>query len=176
VPLSKGQPTTNINRNTNNNVNYNILYDYLFSLLQNNDQDESIETPIHKPKPPVHKPKPPVHKPTKPCQHPGDEDDDEDDGEDDGSYKPETSTEYNYHHHTKPTISIHKPYRPHGPSYNDRNTVNRNSNIASNTNVNDAMLAGEGDINSEISNWGKAAVKRSPETVAAKSTPEAVTN
>lgn len=170
VPLSKGQTNTNINKNTNNNANYNFLYD-LLSLLQNTEQEEPIEEiPIIKP---------PVHKPIKPI-HPEEEDEDE---EDDGSYKPEKPCIHN-----KPSISIHKPsihkpgkpYRPHRPqrphrplrpsgSYDDRTTFNKNSNVASNTNVNDA--AGEGNINSE-SDWGKSLVKTTPESLE-KTEPEA---
>ena len=170
MPLSKGQTNTNINKNSNDNGNYEFLFNFLFSLLDNSEEEE-IEIPV-----PVI---PPVYTPTKPCKncYPGnpDDDDDDDDDEDDDSYPGMTTTEKYYKPPTtshgyvpyQPTIAVHKPckhcpvkptpYQPYkipsGPYYN------KNTNVASNKNMNDDTLVAEEDVNSQ-SEFRKAGVKR----------------
>lgn len=170
VPLSKGQSNTNINKNTNTNGNYEALYNFLSGLLDTEEEEEEeepiIETPVYKP---------PVYKPTKPYPvypvYPGGGDYVED------KYpivtnKPPT-TNYGYAPY-RPTVSIHKPckhcpakptpYKPYKIPYSSgsHGTVNKNTNLVSNTNINDdANLATEED-DSEFDFKKAAGAKQAP--------------
>lgn len=167
VPLSKGQSNTNINKNTNTNGNYEALYNFLSGLLDTEEEEEEeliVETPVYKP---------PVYKPTKPYPvYPGGGDnDDEEDKYPVVTSKPPTSN-YGYAPY-KPTVSIHKPcrhcpakptpYKPYKIPYSgSHGTVNKNTNLASNTNINDdANLATEED-DSEFDFKKAAGAKQAP--------------